>query len=131
VVPMCAAIDRSMLLIEWLRFSRSGTIRRLAGILGGVGSPFGTSGCVAEVTVPLFISDETLQAAGLTEGDALVEFACRLFDAGRLPLWPAAKLAGLSRVAFEQALRERKIAEYRPKPSDLADDLRALDRLGI
>jgi hypothetical protein len=34
-------------------------------------------------------------------------------------------------VAFEQALRERKIAVYRPLPSDLAGDLSALDRLGV
>ncbi len=81
--------------------------------------------------MPLVISDETLREAGLTEGDALVEIACRLFDADKITLWSAAKLAGLSRVGFEQALRERKIAVYRPQPSDLADDLVALDRLGV
>jgi predicted HTH domain antitoxin len=81
--------------------------------------------------MPLIISDEALQEAGLKEGDALVEFACRLFDANRMTLWSAAKLAGLTRVAFEQALRERKIAVYRPQPSDLAEDLSALDRLGV
>jgi predicted HTH domain antitoxin len=80
--------------------------------------------------MPLVISDEALRDAGLTEGDALVEFACRLFDANKITLWSAAKLAGLTRVAFEQALRERKIAIYRPLPTDLADDLSALDRMG-
>jgi predicted HTH domain antitoxin len=85
----------------------------------------------AEVAMPVVISDETLRAAGLTERDALVEIACRLFDAGKLAIWPAAKLAGLSRVALEQALRERQIAVYRPEPGDLADDIAALDRLGI
>ena len=81
--------------------------------------------------MPLVISDEILREAGLTEGDALVEFACRLFDAGKMTLWSAAKLAGLSRVSFEQELRERKIAVYRPQSSDLADDLCAFDRLGV
>jgi predicted HTH domain antitoxin len=85
----------------------------------------------AEVAMPLVISDEALQEAGLTEGDALVEFACRLFDAEKMTLWSAAKLAGLSRVAFEQALRERKIAVYHPLADDLTDDLRALGCLGI
>jgi predicted HTH domain antitoxin len=84
-----------------------------------------------EVSMPLVISDETLREAGLTEGDALVEFACRLFGADKLTLWSAAKLAGLRRVAFEQALRERKIAVYRPQASDLADDLSSLERLGV
>jgi predicted HTH domain antitoxin len=81
--------------------------------------------------MPLVISDEALREAGLTAGDALVEFACRLFDANKMTLWSAAKLAGLTRVAFEQALRERNIAIYRPQPSDLADDLAALDRMGV
>ena len=78
----------------------------------------------------LVIPDETLREAGLSERDALVEFACRLFDAGRLTLWGAAKLAGLSRVAFEEELRARQIAWLRPDVSDLTDDLAALDRLG-
>jgi predicted HTH domain antitoxin len=77
------------------------------------------------------ISDEVLQAAGLTDRDALVEIACRLFDAGRLALWPAAKMASLSRIEFEQALRERRIPVYRLEAADLADDIAALDRLGI
>jgi predicted HTH domain antitoxin len=51
--------------------------------------------------MPVVISDETLRDAGLTEQEALVEIACRLFAAGRLALWPAAKLAGVDRVAFE------------------------------
>jgi predicted HTH domain antitoxin len=81
--------------------------------------------------MPLVISDKTLRDVGLTEGDALLEFACRLFDADKMPLWSAAKLAGLSRVEFEQALRERNIPVYRPKPGDLTDDLSALDSLGV
>jgi predicted HTH domain antitoxin len=81
--------------------------------------------------MPLIISDETLREAGLSEREALTEFACRVFDAGKLTLWAAARLAGLSRVAFEQELRARGIAVHRPGPEDLADDLAALDRLGI
>ncbi len=81
--------------------------------------------------MPVVISDETLRDAGLTEDEALVEIACRLFGAGKLALWPAAKLAGVSRNAFEQALRERRIAVYRPDERDLAEDIAALDKLGI
>ena len=79
--------------------------------------------------MPVVIPDETLQQAGLTEREALVEIACRLFDAGKLALWPAAKLAGLSRVEFEQALIDRKIPVYRPSLQDLADDVATLERL--
>lgn len=81
--------------------------------------------------MPLVIPDEVLQEAGLGERDALIEFACRLFDAGKLSLWGAARLAGLSRVAFEEELLARRIPLVRPDECDLADDLAALDRLGI
>ena len=77
------------------------------------------------------IPDEVLKEAGLTEHEALVEFACRLFAAGRLTLWSAAKLAGLDRNGIEDALLERKIPIYRPQPSDLAEDLATLTRLKV
>ena len=80
--------------------------------------------------MPLVISDEALQEDGLDERGAVVEFACRLFDAGMLTLWSAAKVAGLSRDDFEDELFRRKIPAYRPSPADLAADLAALDRLG-
>jgi predicted HTH domain antitoxin len=85
----------------------------------------------AEVAMPLVIPDETLREAGLSESDALIEFACRLFDAGKLTLWGAAIFAGLSRVAFEEELQTRRIAWLRPDEQDLAEDLTAMDRLGI
>ena len=81
--------------------------------------------------MPVVISDETLRDAGLNEREALIEIACRLFGAGKLALWPAAKLAGVNRVVFEQALHERQIAIHRPDERDLADDIAALDALGI
>ena len=78
----------------------------------------------------LTISDEVLQQAGMSESEARIEFACRLFDAGRLHLWPAAQVAGLSRLEFERELDARGIAIYRPTLEDLADDLRTLEHLG-
>lgn len=81
--------------------------------------------------MPLIISDDDLKAAGLDENVARVEFACRLFDAGKLTLWQAAQLAGSSRVEFEGELRQRGIPWLRPDEHDLVDDLAALDRLRI
>ena len=63
--------------------------------------------------MPVIITDETLKQAGLTEKEALVEIACRLFDADKLHLWPAAQLAGMSRGEFESALMARGIAVHR------------------
>ncbi len=41
------------------------------------------------------ISDETLRHANITEQEAKIELACRLFDIDKLALWSAAQLAGL------------------------------------
>ena len=79
--------------------------------------------------MPVVITDETLQQAGMTEREALIEIACRLFDIGKLHLWPAAKMAGMSRVEFEQELIDREIPIYRPTLQDLADDVATLERL--
>src|SRR4051812_30465033 len=67
-----------------------------------------------ESVMPVVISDQTLEEAGLDERDALIEFACRLFDAGKLTLWSGARLAKLSRVEFEAELLARRIPIHRP-----------------
>lgn len=74
----------------------------------------------------LHFRDDILKQAGLTEREALIEFACRLFDAGKLDLWPAAQLAGLSRVEMEEQLFLRNIPVYRPTVEDLEQDLENL-----
>lgn len=81
--------------------------------------------------MPLTISDEVLKQAGMTEQEARVEIACRLFDAGKLALWPAAQLAGMTRIAFEAELMDRKIPIYRPTLDELVSEQAAMDRLGI
>ena len=75
------------------------------------------------------VPDDILREAGLTEREALIEFACRLFDGDRLDLFTAARLAGLSRAEIEAQLRERGIAIFRPTLGDLADDEAALRKL--
>lgn len=79
--------------------------------------------------MPLTLTDDELKKAGLTAEEARVEIACRLFDAGKLDLWPAAQLAQMSRVQFEGELMERKIPIYRPTLEDLKMELEAFDRL--
>jgi predicted HTH domain antitoxin len=80
--------------------------------------------------MPLLISDEFLEQAGLTEEQARIEFACRLFDAGKLHLWPAARLAGLSRAEFEGELRARGLPVYRITEEHYRQDLEVLRKLG-
>jgi predicted HTH domain antitoxin len=81
--------------------------------------------------MPLTITDEQLRTMGLSEREAAVEFACRLFDAGRLTFHSAMRLATLDRVDFEAALKSRGIAIYRPTADDLRRDVEALKRSGI
>jgi len=63
--------------------------------------------------VPVIIPDETLKQAGLNEREALIEIACRLFDAGKLHLSQAARLARMTRSDFESELMTREIDVYR------------------
>ncbi|MCB9840733.1 MAG: UPF0175 family protein [Phycisphaeraceae bacterium] len=77
------------------------------------------------ITIP----DDILEQAGLTEREALIEFACRLFDGDRLPLPLAARLAGLERVQMEIELGRRGIPIWRQTIEDQNDDMAALDRL--
>ena len=79
----------------------------------------------------LQIPDDVLKAAGLSKEDVLVETACRLFQAGRLTLWQAARFAGLDRAGVEDALLDREIPIYRPTVQDLREDLKTLDDMGV
>lgn len=79
--------------------------------------------------MPVLIPDEALEEAGIDPGTALIEFACCLFDAGKLDLWPAARLAGLSRVEFEAQLLERGLPIHRPTLEDFRQDLETLKYL--
>jgi predicted HTH domain antitoxin len=79
----------------------------------------------------LTIPDDLLRGAGLSESEAKLEIACRLFEAGRLDFWPAARWAGLTRVGFEEELLRRGIFLHRPTAEELDADLRAMERMGV
>ena len=79
--------------------------------------------------MPLVISDETLKAAKLTEREARIEIACRLFDLGKLDLWPAAQLAEMTRDEFLSELKVRNIPAFRPTWEDVKQDMETLDRV--
>lgn len=81
--------------------------------------------------MPLTITDDTLRAMGMDEWQARIEIACRLFDAEKLGFHAAMRMAGLDRIGFEDELRTRRIAIYRPTVEDLRHDLETLDRMGI
>ena len=78
----------------------------------------------------LTIPDDVLEQAGLTQQGVLIEFASRLFDAGKLTLSAACRLAGLSRDEFQAELHARNITVFRPTVQDYRDDVEALRRMG-
>jgi predicted HTH domain antitoxin len=79
--------------------------------------------------MPLVISDEALRQANLTEHEALIEFACRLFDAARLTIGHAARLASMTENELEQELYARQIPRYRYTEEHLEQDLRAIEKM--
>jgi predicted HTH domain antitoxin len=74
----------------------------------------------------LVIPDDILREAGLGERDALIEFACWLFDSGRAPKEVAARMCGLDRVSFEAELYRRNLAVYRTTAEEYEQDLKHL-----
>jgi len=76
----------------------------------------------------LNISDQILQASGLTEEELTLEIAIALYQREILPLGKAAAFAGLHRMAFQAALSERKVP-INYDAEDLEADLNALDRI--
>jgi predicted HTH domain antitoxin len=78
----------------------------------------------------LHIPEDILEQAGLSEHQALLELACHLFQTGRLDVFLAAKLAGMSQPDFEDILLDRNIPLYRYTEHDLRSDLETLRRVG-
>ncbi len=78
----------------------------------------------------LHVPDHLLQKAGISEQQALVELACRLFDTGKLDIHRASELAGMSKADFEDLLLDEKIPIYRYTEDDFTADLNTLRRNG-
>lgn len=76
----------------------------------------------------LRIPDDILATAGLTERDCLIELAVQLYAQRRLPIGPALRLCGLTRIEFEHELARRDIALY--SVDDLERDVAELEELG-
>ena len=80
--------------------------------------------------MPVLLEDEFLADAGMSEGEARVEIACRLYDAGRLTMPQATHWTRLTRRDFEQALLDRGLPIVRLSDETLNEDLRTLQQLG-
>jgi predicted HTH domain antitoxin len=76
--------------------------------------------------MPVVIPDEFLQQVGMTERELLIEIACRLFDAEKIYLPDAGRLAGLTRTEMEEELIKRNLPIVRYTEEMLRQDLEAI-----
>ena len=74
----------------------------------------------------LVIPDTVLKQAGLSEVEGRIEFACRLFAAGKLSKSTATHWLGLSRTEFEDELLKRDLPLTIYTAKHLEQDLEAL-----
>ena len=80
--------------------------------------------------MPVTITDDMLHSAGLSEQEAKLEIACRLYDAGKLTLPEASRWAGASRTELESALLARGLPLIRVDESYWRAEVDNMQRLG-
>jgi predicted HTH domain antitoxin len=78
----------------------------------------------------ILISDATLQACQMSAEEFKQEIALLLFQAGRLTLGHASRLAEMEPYSFRQLLKQRKIPLYVYDVEDFELDLKNLRELG-
>lgn len=78
----------------------------------------------------VIISDEILQASGLTPSDFRQEIALYMFQTGRLTLGYASQLADMRPNSFRQLLKQHNIPLYSYDVEDFELDLKNLRELG-
>jgi len=78
----------------------------------------------------LTITNDQLRDAGLSEGEAQIEIACRLYEAEKISMPTAVRWSGLSRPEFEEALLSRGLWLLRPRIEDIESDIAALREIG-
>lgn len=76
----------------------------------------------------LVIGDEVLRASGLTEAELRFELAVHLFEASRLTMAQAARLADTPLAAFMRLLGERGIPPHYDV-AEFREDLAAIEPL--
>jgi len=75
------------------------------------------------------ISDDILQATGMSEEELRREIAVMLFQIEKLTLGQASKLAGMSQLQFQHLLASRRIPVHYDV-AEFEEDLNTLQRLG-
>jgi len=77
----------------------------------------------------LTLPDDIINKTGLSQRDALIEFACHLYDAQKLDAPAASRLAGLSRGEFEDELLKRGLPLVRVTQEYWQQELQTLNQI--
>lgn len=78
----------------------------------------------------LTITSDQLRDAGLSECEAQIEIACRLYNAEKISMPTAVRWSGLPRSELEEALLSRGLWLLKPKIEDVQSDITALREMG-
>ncbi|MBD1806233.1 UPF0175 family protein [Microcoleus sp. FACHB-SPT15] len=75
------------------------------------------------------ISDDILQAAGMSEAELKLEIAIMLFQKERISIGKASRLAGMNQIQFQQLLARRGICIHYDV-AEFQEDLKSLRERG-
>lgn len=77
----------------------------------------------------LLVSDEIIQASGLSEGELLLEIVIMLFQKDKISLGKASELIGIHRMQFQKLLADRGVCVHYDV-SEFQEDLKTLKKIG-
>lgn len=77
----------------------------------------------------LVISDEIIQASGLSETDLLLEIVLLLFQKDKLSLGKASEILGMTQIRFQRLLDEREICVHYDV-AEFQEDVQSLSQKG-
>ncbi len=77
----------------------------------------------------LLVSDDIVQASGLSESDLLLEIVVLLFQQDKISLGKASELIGMHRTQFQKLLADRGICVHYDV-AEFQEDLRTLQETG-
>ncbi|NER21042.1 MAG: UPF0175 family protein [Symploca sp. SIO1C2] len=78
----------------------------------------------------LLISDELVQASGLSEPELLQEFVLMLFEQEKITLGSASRFLGMTQLEFQALLTEKNLCLHYDV-NELHEDVKNLQELGL
>ncbi len=77
----------------------------------------------------LFISDDIIEASGMSEAEFMLEIAIMLFQKEKISIGKASRIAGMNQIQFQQLLARRGICIHYDVP-EFQEDIKSLRERG-